>query len=92
MKEHNYFVYITTNPNRSVLYTGVTNDLERRITEHYLNRGNKTIRAGTMPTVWYIMNDTNIFMMPLTGKKKSKDGFVRKRKNSSRKKTRDGGF
>ena len=46
MKEHNYFVYITTNPNRSVLYTGVTNDLERRITEHYLNRGNKTTFTG----------------------------------------------
>jgi putative endonuclease len=27
-------VYILTNKNRSVLYTGVTNDLERRIGEH----------------------------------------------------------
>jgi putative endonuclease len=31
---HNYFVYITTNLNKTVLYTGVTNDLERRIWEH----------------------------------------------------------
>jgi putative endonuclease len=29
-----YFVYIITNKNKSVLYTGVTNDLERRMTEH----------------------------------------------------------
>jgi len=30
----NYFVYITTNLNKPVLYTGVTNDLYRRLKEH----------------------------------------------------------
>jgi putative endonuclease len=29
-----YYVYITTNKNNGVLYTGVTNDLKRRIYEH----------------------------------------------------------
>jgi putative endonuclease len=29
-----YFVYIITNKNKTVLYTGMTNDLERRIAEH----------------------------------------------------------
>ena len=29
-----YFVYILTNTNRTVLYTGVTNNLSRRIHEH----------------------------------------------------------
>jgi len=37
MKQHNYFVYITTNPKRTVLYTGVTNDLVRRLAEHLEN-------------------------------------------------------
>jgi len=32
--QHNYFVYILTNANKTVLYTGVTNDLQRRISEH----------------------------------------------------------
>ena len=29
-----YFVYILTNTHNTVLYTGVTNDLERRCSEH----------------------------------------------------------
>ena len=29
-----YYVYILTNQTKTVLYTGVTNDLERRIHEH----------------------------------------------------------
>ncbi len=33
-KQHNYYVYILTNSNHSVLYTGVTNDMARRIFEH----------------------------------------------------------
>ena len=29
-----YYVYILTNKSNTVLYTGVTNDISRRITEH----------------------------------------------------------
>ena len=31
---HNYYVYILTNWNNKVMYVGVTNDLQRRISEH----------------------------------------------------------
>ena len=34
MNSKHYYVYIITNKNNSVLYTGVTNDLSRRISEH----------------------------------------------------------
>ena len=46
MKQHNYFVYIITNSNRTALYIGVTNFLEQRLIEHYLNKGNSTSFAG----------------------------------------------
>jgi putative endonuclease len=46
MSEGNYYVYITTNPAKTVLYSGVTNNLQRRTIEHYYNRGNKKTFAG----------------------------------------------
>ena len=46
MKHHNYYIYITTNPNKTVLYTGVTNNLERRMSEHFENRGKRESFAG----------------------------------------------
>ena len=31
---YNYYVYIITNKNKTVLYTGVTNNVKRRLKEH----------------------------------------------------------
>ncbi|MBK9452254.1 MAG: GIY-YIG nuclease family protein [Bacteroidetes bacterium] len=41
-----YYTYITTNPGNSVLYTGMTNDLRRRLTEHKAMRGSSDSFAG----------------------------------------------
>ncbi|MDX5347417.1 MAG: GIY-YIG nuclease family protein [Hymenobacteraceae bacterium] len=46
MKGLHFFVYITTNPGKTVLYTGVTNDLPVRLQQHYQNRGNNNSFAG----------------------------------------------
>lgn len=47
MKHHNYYIYITTNPDKTVLYTGVTNDLDRRLEEHFEdNNGPRKTFAG----------------------------------------------
>ncbi len=41
-----YYTYITSNPGKTVLYTGMTNNLTRRLNEHFNNRGNKETFAG----------------------------------------------
>jgi len=46
MKSHNYFVYIISNPGKTVLYVGVTNDLEVRLEQHKANRGKPETFAG----------------------------------------------
>ncbi|SEC41176.1 putative endonuclease [Tenacibaculum sp. MAR_2009_124] len=35
-----YFIYILTNRNKTTLYIGVTNNLQRRLSEHYFDSQN----------------------------------------------------
>jgi putative endonuclease len=46
MWNYNFYVYITTNPDRSVLYVGVTNNLSVRLYQHFENKGNNKTFAG----------------------------------------------
>ena len=47
MSNRCYYVYILTNQLRTVLYTGVTNNLEQRIIEHWLSRGQNNSFTST---------------------------------------------
>ncbi len=55
MREHYYYVYIMTNKNNTVLYTGVTNDLHRRVWEHRhkINPRSFTARYNICKLVYY---------------------------------------
>ncbi|MFP4090328.1 MAG: GIY-YIG nuclease family protein, partial [Cyclobacteriaceae bacterium] len=41
-----FYTYILTNASKKVLYTGITNDLGRRLCEHYFKRGQPKTFAG----------------------------------------------
>ena len=55
MLERNYFVYILTNKNNKVLYTGVTNNLANRIYQHKtkINHNSFTVKYKTTKLVYY---------------------------------------
>ena len=52
---YNFYVYILTNRQKTVLYTGVTNDLKRRLTEHKekLNPNSFTAKYNIEFLVYY---------------------------------------
>ena len=41
-----FYPYITTNPKKNTFYTGMTNDLNRRMKEHRENKGKRKTFAG----------------------------------------------
>ncbi|MGZ3758078.1 MAG: GIY-YIG nuclease family protein [Mucilaginibacter sp.] len=56
MRHYNFYTYILTNSSKKVLYTGVTNNLERRLYEHYFGVDQKesfTNKYKCYYLVWY---------------------------------------
>jgi putative endonuclease len=41
MRQYDFYTYILANYNKTVLYTGVTNGLEKRLYEHYFGTDQK---------------------------------------------------
>tara|TARA_B110000211_G_C13643665_1_gene362810 strand:- start:8 stop:358 length:351 start_codon:yes stop_codon:yes gene_type:complete len=50
----NYWVYIITNKNQKVYYTGFTNDIERRILEHKASVGSRFSSQNNCTVLLYI--------------------------------------
>ena len=75
-----YYVYILTNTHKSVVYTGITNDLIRRVYEHknHLDQGSFTAQYNIDKLVYYeVTSDVNAAIE----REKQIKGWNRKRKN-----------
>jgi putative endonuclease len=77
---HQYFVYITTNPGKTTLYTGVTNDLAQRITEHYLDKGSTKTFAGKYYCYLLIYWEKYQYVHDAIAREKEIKGWSRKKK------------
>ena len=76
----NYYVYILTNSHRNVIYTGITNDLVRRVYEHkhHLDKGSFTAKYNVENLVYY---ETTSDVTSAIEREKQIKSWNRKRKN-----------
>src|SRR5690606_723296 len=80
-QQHNYFVYIATNYNRTVLYTGVTNDLTRRLKEHQIDaQTSKRHFTGKYNVYFLIYCEMFQYVRDAIRREKEIKGWTRKRK------------
>ena len=81
MKQHSYYLYITTNPKKTVLYTGVTNDLERRLQEHLDDHlGERKSFAGKNFCYNLVYYEWYQYIQAAIGREKEIKGWLRAKK------------
>src|SRR5690606_27134396 len=78
---HNYFVYIATNINRTVLNICVTNDLERRMKEHeFDSKSVKRHFAGKYNAYFLVYWERFEYIDRAIDREKELKGWTRKKK------------
>jgi putative endonuclease len=75
-----FYVYILTNVHKSVLYTGVTNDLEQRIAEHYFQRGQPKYFAGKYNVHYLLYYEPYQYIKEAIWREKQIKGWTRAKK------------
>jgi len=80
MNDKQYYVYIMTNPKNTVSYTGVTNNLKRRVYEHKTKTGSSlTKRYNVIKLVYYEITESS--ESAITREKQIKGGSRQKKIN-----------
>lgn len=80
MKIHSYYVYILTNPANTSLYIGVTNNLQQRLYEHYMNRGDERSYAGKYHCYNLLYYEQYKYVDKAIARDKELKGWVRNKK------------
>jgi len=68
-----YWVYMMTNRNKTVIYTGVTNDLRRRVWQHKEKKGCSFTKRYNITTLVYYESFSRIYDA-IAAEKKIKSG------------------
>ena len=81
MRTHNYYTYITTNKNKTVLYTGITNNLSRRLDEHrqYGQTGRNHF-TGKYNAYYLVYWERFQYVLHAIAREKQIKGWTRKKK------------
>jgi len=73
MTSKSYYVYIMTNKSHSVLYTGVTNDINRRVYQHKMGIGGHFTRKYKVNQLVYCESCSDV-IAAITREKQIKAG------------------
>jgi putative endonuclease len=79
--EKQFYTYILTNRFKTVLYTGITNSLPRRLQEHYFERGSPKTFAGKYNCHWLIYYEIFKYVRDAISREKQIKGWTRAKKN-----------
>ena len=77
-----YFVYIVTNPNKTTLYIGVTNNLSGRVIQHWQNRGRPETFAGKYFCYNLLYYESFLFIQDAIDREKEIKKWNREKKES----------
>ena len=80
MFQKTFNVYILTKELRTVLYTGVTNDLQQRVIEHYQNRGQTRSFCGRYNVYWLLYFEEHNYINNAIVREKEIKGWNREKK------------
>src|SRR5436853_6747862 len=75
-----YSVYILTNKRQTVLYTGVTNNLEQRLIEHYIDRIEQKTFAGKYNCHLLLFYESFKYIKDAIAREKEIKGWTRAKK------------
>ncbi|NHA03226.1 GIY-YIG nuclease family protein [Mucilaginibacter sp. HC2] len=80
MSQYNFFTYILTNYNKTVLYTGVTNDLNQRLYEHYFGVRQAESFTSKYKCYYLVWFERHQFINHAIERKKEITGWTREKK------------
>lgn len=81
VNEKFFSVYIVTNIHKTILYTGITNSLEERIVEHYLDGITKKHFTGKYNCFYLVFYEDYEYVNDAIAREKEIKGWLRFRKN-----------
>jgi putative endonuclease len=80
MRQYNFYTYILTNYERKILYTGVTNDLDRRLHEHYFGTDQKESFTGKYKCFYLVWFERHQYVNHAIEREKEIKGWTRDKK------------
>lgn len=80
LNNYNFYTYILTNYSKTVLYTGVTNELEKRLYEHYFGLNQETSFTSKYKCHYLIWYERYQYVNHAIEREKEIKGWLRKKK------------